>query len=79
LKNAIQSHSYGAAARGGEARSDIIISDSQIFFPKVNQPNILFCPTQEAYNKFSSIIRPGALLLVDSRFVKIQKKWMQNM
>ncbi len=73
-KNAIQSQSYGAAARGGATRSDIIISDSDIFFPKVTQPNILVTLTQEAYNNFSSIIRPGGLLLVDSKYVKTEKK-----
>ncbi|MBU8849037.1 MAG: 2-oxoacid:acceptor oxidoreductase family protein [Desulfobacterales bacterium] len=73
-KNAIQSQSYGAAARGGATRSDIIIDDSEIFFPKVIQPNILVCLTQESYNKFSAIIRPGGLLLVDSKYVTIEKK-----
>jgi len=73
-KHAIQSQSYGAAARGGATRSDIIIDDDQIYFPKVIQPNILVSLTQEAYNKFSSIIRPGGLLLVDSRYVDIEKK-----
>ncbi len=56
---AVQSQSYGAAARGGATRSDVVISDSKINFPKVIQPNVLVCLTQEAYNKFSSIIRPG--------------------
>jgi 2-oxoglutarate ferredoxin oxidoreductase subunit gamma len=73
-KNAIQSQSYGAAARGGATRSDIILADSEIFFPKVIQPNVLVSLTQESYNKFSSIIRPGGLLLVDSRYIDIQKK-----
>ena len=73
-KNAIQSQSYGAAARGGSTRSDIIIDDSEIYFPKVIQPNILVSLTQESYNKFSSIIRPGGLLLVDSKYVSIGKK-----
>ncbi len=73
-KNAIQSQSYGAAARGGATRTDIIIDDSQIFFPKVIQPNILVSLTQESYNKFAPIIRPGGLLLVDSKYVDIQKK-----
>ena len=73
-KSAIQSQSYGAAARGGATRSDIIIDDSEIFFPKVIQPNILVSLTQESYNKFSSIIRPGGLLLVDSKYVTIEKK-----
>jgi len=72
--NATQSQSYGAAARGGSTRSDIIISDSEIYFPEVSQPNILVCLTQEAYTEFSPIIRPGGTLLTDSRFVTIGKK-----
>jgi len=72
--NAVQSQSYGAAARGGVTRSDIIISDTEINFPKVNQPNVLVCLTQEAYNSFYQIIRPGGLLLTDSHFVHYQQK-----
>ncbi len=73
-KNATQSQSYGAAARGGATRSDVLISESDIYFPKVVQPNILVSLTQESYNTFSGIIRPGGLLLVDARFVSIEKK-----
>ncbi|HKK99431.1 MAG TPA: 2-oxoacid:acceptor oxidoreductase family protein [Desulfotignum sp.] len=73
-KNATQSQSYGAAARGGATRSDVLISESDIYFPKVVQPNILISLTQESYNTFSGIIRPGGLLLVDARFVSIEQK-----
>ena len=72
--NAIQSQSYGAAARGGATRSDIILSDAEINFPEVVQPNILVCLTQEAYTKFSSIVRPGGILLTDPRFVETLKQ-----
>ena len=72
--NAVQSQSYGAAARGGATRSDVIISDSTIDYPKVIQPNVLVCLTQDAYNKFYQIIRPGGLLITDTRYVKTQKK-----
>ena len=72
--NAVQSQSYGAAARGGATRSDVIISDSTIDYPKVIQPNVLVCLTQDAYNKFYEIIRPGGILITDARFVKTQKK-----
>jgi len=72
--NAVQSQSYGAAARGGATRSDVIISESTIDYPKVIQPNVLVCLTQEAYNKFYSMIRPGGLLITDTRYVKTQKK-----
>ena len=72
--NAVQSQSYGAEARGGATRSDIIISDTIIHYPKVIQPNVLVCLTQQAYNKFYSIIRPGGLLISDSRYVQTEKK-----
>jgi 2-oxoglutarate ferredoxin oxidoreductase subunit gamma len=71
---AVQSQSYGPEARGGATRTDVIISDSEIHFPKVIQPNVLVCLTQEAYNKFSPVIRPGGMLLTDSRYVKLQSK-----
>lgn len=71
---AAQSQSYGAAARGGATRSDIILSDELINYPGVVQPNILICLTQEAYNLYSAIIRPGGALITDSRFVQTTKK-----
>ncbi len=72
--NATQSQSYGAAARGGATRSDIIISDFDIDFPKVSQPNILICLTQNAYNTYGPIIRPGGTLITDKRFVETTRK-----
>jgi len=73
-KNATQSQSYGAAARGGATRSDVIISENDIHFPVVTQPNILVCLTQEAYTSFGPEIRPAGTLLTDSRFVETTKK-----
>ena len=67
--NAVQVQAYGPEARGGATRADVIISDKEIRFPKVIQPNILICLTQKAYDKFLKTIRPGGLLLVDSHFV----------
>ena len=66
---AVQTQAYGAAARGGATRSDVIIADTPINFPKVVQPNVLVCLTQEAYNTFVGIIRSGGLLVSDPRFV----------
>ncbi len=72
--NATQSQAYGAAARGGATRTDIIISQEEINYPKVIQPNVLVCLTQDAYTNFATIIRPGGLLLTDTRFVKTARK-----
>ena len=72
--NAVQSQSYGPAARGGASRSDVIISDEDILFPKVTQPNVVVSLTQDAYNTYSRLIRPGGLLLTDRYYVHQEKK-----
>jgi 2-oxoglutarate ferredoxin oxidoreductase subunit gamma len=71
---AVQTQAYGAAARGGATRADVIISQAAINYPMVVQPNILVCLTQEAYNAYAATIRPGGLLITDQRFVKIERK-----
>lgn len=67
--NAVQSQSYGAEARGGLSRSDVIISREEIYFPKVTQPNILICLTQRPIIIFFNSIRPGGILIVDDFLV----------
>jgi 2-oxoglutarate ferredoxin oxidoreductase subunit gamma len=71
---AVQSQSYGPEARGGSTRADVIIAESPIYFPKVIQPNVLVCLTQQAYTSYYSILRPGGLFITDSHFVKLGKK-----
>jgi len=72
--NAVQTQSYGPEARGGATRADIIISEAAIRHPKVINPHILICLTQEAYNKYAGIVRPGGLVLTDMKYVKIDYK-----
>ena len=72
--NAVQSQSYGAEARGGATRADVVLSDSIIHFPKVIQPNVLVCLTQAAYGKFYPIIRPGGEQKTDPRLDHTEKK-----
>jgi 2-oxoglutarate ferredoxin oxidoreductase subunit gamma len=70
---AVQSQSYGPEARGGATRSDVIIADTPINYPKVLQPNVLVCLTQQAYASYYSLLRPGGLLITDRRYVKVGK------
>ncbi len=72
--NAIQSQSYGPEARGGATRADVIISDTEISFPRVLQPDVLICLTQTAFTKYRSILRPGGVLVTDSHYVKTHQR-----
>lgn len=69
-KNATQSQSYGPEARGGASRSEVIISDGDIDFPKATELDLLLCLTQEACDKYAVDLKPTGVLIADSRFVK---------
>ncbi|MCD6472086.1 2-oxoacid:ferredoxin oxidoreductase subunit gamma [Candidatus Aerophobetes bacterium] len=69
-KRAIQTQSYGAEARGGGARSEIVISDEDIDYPKVINPDILVAMSQQALDKYVKDLKPKGILIVDSELVK---------
>lgn len=69
-KLAVQTQSYGPEARGGASKSEVIISNNPIHFPKVINPNLLLSLTQESVNKYSSDLAKDGILIVDKDFVK---------
>ncbi|MEX0741878.1 MAG: 2-oxoacid:acceptor oxidoreductase family protein [Phycisphaeraceae bacterium] len=62
---AVQSQSYGAEMRGGLSRADVTISNSEVIYPKVDQAHVLVCLHRKALSAYSSVIRPGGLLITD--------------
>lgn len=66
---AVQSQSYGPEARGGASKSEVIISDGPIDYPKVTQCDALLALTQEACDKYSHDLKEGGVLLIDSDLV----------
>jgi len=69
-KNALQTQSYGAEARGSAARSEVIISDGKINFPAVRKCDILVTMNQESLNKHLGALKENGILIVDSTYVK---------
>jgi 2-oxoglutarate ferredoxin oxidoreductase subunit gamma len=57
---ATQSQSYGAEARGGLTRTDVIISDTEVLFPKIEQAHILATLHQRGYLAHSIRSGPAA-------------------
>ena len=64
--NATQSQSYGPEARGGASRSEVIISDEDIDYPKAVNIDLLLALTQESVNKYHADLKDGGILLVDT-------------
>ncbi|MDK2919118.1 MAG: 2-oxoglutarate ferredoxin oxidoreductase subunit gamma [Candidatus Petromonas sp.] len=64
--NAVQSQSYGPEARGGASKAEVIISEEEIDFPKVDKADILLSLTQIALNKYADSLKEDGILVVDS-------------
>jgi len=69
-KNAVQTQSYGAEARGSVAKSEVIISDGKIGFPAVRKCDVLIVMSQEALDRNLEALKEDGLLIVDSTYVK---------
>ena len=65
-----QTQSYGPEARGGASKAEVVISDSEIDYPKAIRPDVLLALNQKSLEAFSSDLKPGGLLLVDADLVQ---------
>jgi len=69
-KHVVQTQSYGAEARGSAAKSEVIISDSKIGFPKVRKCDVLVAMSQSAVEKHLKDLKEKGMLIVDEDLVK---------
>lgn len=68
--HALQSQSYGPEARGGASKSEVIISEKDIDYPRVTKPDLLLALSQSACDTYSKDLNKDSILLVDSIHVK---------
>jgi 2-oxoglutarate ferredoxin oxidoreductase subunit gamma len=54
-KHVAQTQSYGAEARGGASKAEVIISDGEIDYPKVVEADLLLAMSQEACDRYLRI------------------------
>lgn len=65
----VQTESYGPEARGGHSRSDVIISDSPIDYPKLDQADLFVALSQAAATGYVKTLRKDGILIYDSERV----------
>lgn len=68
-KNAVQTQSYGPESRGGASKSEVIISDEEIDYPKATAIDFLLSLTQESCDKYHKELKDGGIMVVDSDYV----------
>jgi 2-oxoglutarate ferredoxin oxidoreductase subunit gamma len=62
----VQTESYGPEARGGYSRSDVIISNDPIDYPKLLQADLLVALSQAAADTYIMALRKDGVLMYDS-------------
>ena len=68
-KYVAQTQSYGPEARGGSSKSEVIVSDEEIDYPKAMRLDLLLAMNQKSCDEFYPDLKPDGLLIVDSTFV----------
>ena len=67
---AVQTQSYGPEARGGASKTEVIISDTEIDYPKVQKPDIFVAMSHEALIAYLDDLKDGGTLIVDPDLIK---------
>ena len=70
-KYACQTQSYGPEARGGASKSEVVIDNEEIDYPKVIAADILLAMSQQACDKYFHDLKRDGMLIVDS--VNVQR------
>jgi len=69
-KEAVETASYGAEARGSAAKSEVIISDKKIGYPRVRKCDVLVAMSQSAFDKSIGDLKENGILIVDKGIVE---------
>lgn len=71
-KKTTLSSEYGVETRGTFTKSDLIVSDSEIYFPDVTDPDIVVCLAQVAYDRYTRRLSNHALLVYNNEDVSAE-------
>ncbi len=64
--NVAQTQSYGPEARGGASRSDVVISNQKIFYPKTKNLDLLLALNQASCDKYFFDLKSKGILILDT-------------
>lgn len=61
--------SFGPEARGSACSATLVVSDSEILYPYIQQPDIFVVMSSEGYDKYGRDIKPGGMLVFEQDLV----------
>jgi len=75
---AVQTQSYGPESRGGAARSEIVISDMAVDYPRVACPDVLVVLSTAAMRKYGQDLGENTKIVVDDDMVQMEVEGAQR-
>jgi 2-oxoglutarate ferredoxin oxidoreductase subunit gamma len=69
-KKVAQTQSYGPESRGGACKSDIVFSDAEIDYMKVDNPDYFLAFNELSYKKYLPVLSKECYILIDQTFIK---------
>lgn len=70
-KNSMHTQSYGSASRGGLTRSDVGISDGEIYDLHSEEVDVLVAMSQQSFDAYRPLLAENGLLLYETDLVKV--------
>jgi 2-oxoglutarate ferredoxin oxidoreductase subunit gamma len=70
-KNSVNTQSYGPESRGGACRSEVVVSDGEIYYPSVRKADLFVALSQAALDAYIGDLKPGGVLIVDPDVVEL--------
>ncbi len=72
-RNAVMAQSYGPESRGGACKTEVILADGEIAYPRVVSPDIVVVLSQEAYRQVGRCRPPECLLIAEEDLVTLDQ------
>jgi len=70
---AVQTQSYGPEARGGASRTEVVVSDEEVDYPKVQNPDIFVAMSHTALMAYLDDLKDGGILIVDPDLIIMEE------
>jgi 2-oxoglutarate ferredoxin oxidoreductase subunit gamma len=74
----VNSRSYGSEARGGSCRSQVLVSDEEIYDLSLGEADILVVLSAPAFSRYQGRAKAGGMVLVDSEVIEKHEGEIRN-
>ena len=73
-RQCVQTQSYGPEARGGASKSEIVVDDEEVDYPKVQEPDVFIAMSRAAYLEYIEGLKENGSLIIDEDLVDIESE-----